>query len=101
MPPIAPAMPPIPTTELTACFGNISDAAVNIFVAHAWWDATARLINATAAQTLVTYCAKMIESSNMAIINRTVFLAFNAAIPPFIRREEKYPPAILPTVVAE
>ena len=28
MPPIAPAIPPMPTTELTTCFGNISEDIV-------------------------------------------------------------------------
>ena len=35
MPPIAPAMPPMPTTELTACLGNKSEAIVKILVAQA------------------------------------------------------------------
>ena len=48
MPPTAPAIPPIPTTELTASFGNMSEAKVNILVAHAWCIATARLNKATA-----------------------------------------------------
>ena len=50
-----PAMPPMPTTELTARFGNISDAVVKIFALQAWCAAVARLISQTAGQMLVVY----------------------------------------------
>ena len=53
IPPIEPAMPPMPTTELTAAFGNISDVVVKIFALQAWCAAAARLIKATACHILV------------------------------------------------
>src|SRR3990170_4857325 len=101
IPPKAPAIPPIPTTELTASLGNISEAVVNIFVAQAWCRATARLISATATHTSVINRAEMMESSSVAKINNAVFLALRVGHPFFINQDEKYPPAILPTVVAE
>src|SRR5690606_10884461 len=97
---MAPIIPPIPTTELTACLGNISDAVVNMFVAHAWCSATAKLIKRTAAHTLVTNWVAMIDSSRTAIINRAVFRAVRVFHPRLIREDEKYPPVMLPTVVA-
>ena len=36
MPPTAPAMPPMPTTDATARFGNMSDENVKILADHAW-----------------------------------------------------------------
>ena len=77
IPPAAPAMPPMPTTELTASLGNISDAVVNIFVAHAWCTATAMLISITAIQALVANCARIMDISIKAKTNNTLFLAFN------------------------
>src|SRR6478609_3040605 len=99
IPPTAPAIPPMPTTELTASFGNISDAVVNILVAHAWCTATAMLINTTAIHALVANCARIIDISIKAKMNHTLFLAFNTGQPFFISHDDKYPPPKLPMVV--
>ena len=54
IPPTAPAMPPIPTTDATASLGNISEAIVKTLVAQAWCTAIARLNKATATHIWVT-----------------------------------------------
>src|SRR5690554_3553852 len=97
---IAPAIPPILTSDLTACLGNRSEAMVKTLVAQAWCTATARLSKPTATHTLEANWARMTEISKMANNNRADFLAFNVGQPLLINQEEKYPPPILPTVVA-
>ena len=100
IPPTATAMPPMPTTELTDCLGNISEAMVNILVAHAWCTATTVLIRATAIQTLDIYCAPSMDSSMIAKISNTVLRALSTAQPRYNNTDEKYPPNMLPIVVA-
>ena len=55
MPPTEPAMLPMPTTELMALRGNISDAVVKILALQAWCAAIARAMSPTACQILVQY----------------------------------------------
>ena len=85
MPPIAPAIPPIPTTELTDSLGNMSEAIVKILVAHAWCTAITKLIKATATHTFVTNCASITDNSIIAKMNNAVCLAFNTRQPFFIK----------------
>ena len=100
MPPTAPLIPAIPTTEPTASEGNISEAMVNTLVAHAWCTATAKLISPTTIHAYFANCTRIIDSSSNANMIRTVFLAFNTGQPFLINNDDKYPPAMLPIVVA-
>ena len=45
IPPMAPAMPPRPTTEPTTFFGNMSEASVKMLADQAWCAAVARLMS--------------------------------------------------------
>ena len=47
MPPMPPVIAPRPTTEPATFAGKRSVELVNTFADHAWWQAVARLINAT------------------------------------------------------
>ena len=47
-----PNMPPRPTTEATACFGNMSETSVNRLAAQPWWADAARPISNVATQRL-------------------------------------------------
>src|SRR5580700_3891233 len=96
IPPTEPAIPPIPTTELTALFGNKSEAVVNMVALQAWWAEAARLIRTTAIHIFVAYLAVITGNTAKAKINIAVFLALGTDHPLFIKYVDKYPPPILP-----
>src|SRR2546421_10661719 len=96
MPPRAPAMPPMPTTELTALRGTVSEASVNRLAEKPWCAAAARPINRTADHRLVTLEAKMIGTTATAHINIAVLRPALTVQPCRINREETQPPPILP-----
>lgn len=89
IPPTDPAMPPIPTTELSAFLGNTSDAVVNILALQAWWAAAAKPIKATACQTLVAYLAEMMGNTQSAKINIAVLRALNTGQPLLMKYDDK------------
>src|SRR6266702_5632611 len=97
MPPTAPAMPPIPTTEPTATRGNMSDGSVIRLADQAWWAAVARPIMATAIHNWPTNCAKTIGVTASAQINMVVLRAAFAERPAFISLDEPHPPTTEPT----
>src|ERR1700674_95670 len=96
-PPIAPAIPPIPTTEPTAPAGNISDVNVNKFAENPWWHAAASPINITADQVLSTRYANTTGITPIAQINIAVLRATLTLLPRFINAEDIQPPTTLPT----
>src|SRR4051812_8344607 len=97
--PIAPIIPPRPTTELTADFGNISGTIAKIFALQAWFAATERLINATTNHMSVVYLVMMIGTTQIAATSNAAFLALNTGQPFLISQEERYPPPRLPIIV--
>jgi len=89
IPPMEPAMPPIPTTELTARLGNISDAVVKMLALQAWCAAAAKLMSATACQMLAAYRAANMGNTQRAKINIAVLRALNTGIPLLINLDDK------------
>src|SRR5687768_8941132 len=97
IPPIAPNIPPIPTTEPTARRGNMSDTVVKRLALQPWCAAAARLISATADQTLVTCDAKMIGTTHAAQMSIAVLRAALTVHPRLISADDNHPPPMLPT----
>src|SRR4051794_40696167 len=96
MPPNAPAMPPIPTTEATALAGNMSDGNVSRFDDHPWCAAVANPISITAPHVDATLGANTIGITAKAQINIAVLRLRLADCPRRINDEENHPPAMLP-----
>ena len=97
--PIAPAIPPNPTTELIAFFGNISGTIAKILALQAWFAATERLIKATTAHISVVYLVAIMGITQKAETSSAAFLALFTVHPFLINHEERYPPPMLPTIV--
>src|SRR3954469_13109682 len=97
MPPIAPAIPPRPTTDPTACRGNMSDASVKQFADHPWCAAVARLISATADHMLCTRAAATIGTTASAQVNIAVLRDALTLHPRLINVDDSQPPPTLPT----
>ena len=75
MPPTAPAIPPMPTTEPTAYRGNMSEAMVKMFADQPWCAAAARVTKATASHIEVAREAKTMGTTQSAQINMAVLRA--------------------------
>ena len=73
--PIAPNIPPNPTTELVTLFGNISGTIEKMFALHAWFAATESVIIATTNHILLVYLVMKIGITQIAEISKAVFLA--------------------------
>src|SRR5438093_13188617 len=97
MPPIAPAIPPMPTTEPIARRGNISEAVVKMFADQPWWAAAARPTRRTAIQTFEAFAAKTTGTTANAQISIAVFRARFTETPRLIREDDNQPQATLPT----
>src|SRR5215813_7239635 len=97
MPPIAPAIPPIPTTEPIALRGNMSEVVVKIFADQPWCAPAARPTNRTATHTFEAFAANTTGTTAHAQINIVVLRARLTGTPRFIIEEESQPPATLPT----
>src|ERR1700733_4252547 len=96
IPPIAPAMPPIPTTDATAVPGNISEDKVNRLQEKPWWAAAASPINRTAPHIEAILGAKTIGTTQTAQVNiANLRLAFTV-LPRPMRDDDSHPPATLP-----
>src|SRR3954462_6418848 len=87
--PIAPIMPPRPTTELTAFFGNMSGTIAKIFALHAWLAAAERLMSATTNHILVVYLVVMIGITQIAEISSAILRALCTFHPFLINHEER------------
>src|ERR1035437_7009980 len=100
MPPTAPAMPPMPVTEATTFFGNMSETVVKMLADHAWWAAQAIAMVATANQVLIAPRreAKSTVSGNKAKMNIASLRALLASMPPLMNFLGSQPPKIEPTV---
>src|SRR5882724_8996200 len=97
IPPIAPAMPPMPTTDPTALRGNISEVVVKRFADQPWCAAAASPTRSTAIQTLEAFAANTTGTTASAQINIAVLRARFIVAPRLIIEEESQPPATLPT----
>src|SRR5216684_5728858 len=97
MPPTAPAAPPSPTTDPTACRGNMSEAVVKRFADQPWWAAAARLTMATAPHRVLTWVAKAMGVTQRAHRRRVAFRAPLRLAPRARRTPGSQPPPTLPT----
>src|SRR5689334_5518890 len=98
MPPIAPHMPPNPTTEPTAGFGNMSDASVKRLQDQPWCAAAASPTSSTATHSCLAYAAKGIGTTARAHTSIAVLRARLTDHPRLISEDESQPPPMLPTV---
>src|SRR5262245_22530295 len=98
MPPTAPAMPPMPTMEATARFGNMSDENVKMFADQAWCAEAATPMRMTASHMLLTIGASMMGSTHKAGTSIAVFRAAFSDQPREMSLAGSHPPAMLPTV---
>src|ERR1043166_9005602 len=96
MPPTAPAMPPIPTTDPTALRGNMSEVSVNRLADQPWWAAAAKLIMSTAVHLPTPAAAKTTGTTHSAQINIAVLRALFDVQPFLIKCEDIQPPPTLP-----
>src|ERR1041385_4189381 len=96
MPPIAPAMPPMPTTDPTAYRGNISEVVVNRLHDHPWCAAAATPTSTTATQRFEACAAKTIGITASAQINIASLRPSLMVQPHLISEDESQPPPILP-----
>src|SRR5580692_1087534 len=96
IPPTAPAMPPIPTTEATTVVGNISDDKVNRLQEKPWCAAAASPITRTAPHIDAILGAKTMGVTQTAQISIAIFRLAFTVFPRRIKDEEAHPPATLP-----
>src|SRR5580698_6251692 len=96
MPPIAPAMPPIPTTDATTLPGNISEAVVKRLQENPWWPAAATPIIRTAVHKDATLGTKIIGTTQSAQTSIANFRLALTVFPLRISDDESQPPATLP-----
>src|ERR1700691_6313694 len=96
IPPTAPAIPPIPTTEATTVVGNMSDDRVKRLQEKPWCAAAARPITRTAPHIDAILGAKTIGTTQTAQISiASLRLAFTV-LPWRIKYEGAHPPAPRP-----
>src|SRR5262245_1190898 len=88
IPPTAPIIPPIPTTEPTACFGNMSEVIVKIFADQPWCAAAAMPINITATHKFEVIDANTIGTTASAQISMAVLRLLLMLQPRLISVEE-------------
>src|SRR5205085_7304600 len=88
----APVKPPIPTTEPTACRGNMSLASVKMFADHHWCAAAATPTIATAAHMLPTRGAIIVGTISDAAISIVVFRPAFTDQPRLISAPDSHPP---------
>ena len=93
-------MPPMPVTEATAFFGNMSETVVKMLADHAAWAAQAMAIVATANQVLISPRREAIStvSGNNAKMNIASLRARLASMPPSMNFLGSQPPKIEPKV---
>src|SRR5215471_7760523 len=96
MPPTAPAMPPMPTTDPTALRGNMSELVVKMLADHPWCAAAARPTKSTATQTFDALAANTTGTTASAQISIAVLRARLIVKPRLIIDEDIQPPATLP-----
>src|SRR5436190_8855973 len=99
IPPTAPAIPPKPTIEPTAHFGNMSDVVVKMLALNPWCAAAATPINVTATHRLCVIGAYTTGRMQSAQINIAVLRAPLSDQPRLSSDDDSHPPATLPTSV--
>src|SRR5689334_14382968 len=90
-------MPPMPTTDPTACRGNMSDVVVNRLHDQPWCAAAAKPINTTAIHTFEVCAANTIGTTASAQINIASLRPALMVQPRLISDDESQPPPMLPT----
>src|SRR5215468_9800080 len=100
MPPIAPHIPPNPTTEATARFGNMSDASVNTLHDQPWCAAAAMPTRTTATHSCLAYAANGIGTTANAHTSIAVLRELFTLHPRLMRDDDSQPPPMLPTVAS-
>src|SRR5207248_107741 len=100
IPPIEPAMPPMPTTEPTARRGNMSDAIVKMFALQPWCAAAARLMSATASHKFEACAANIIGTTDNAQTSIATLRDLFTVQPRLMSDDESQPPPIDPTSAA-
>src|SRR6516164_469951 len=99
MPPIAPHIPPNPTTEPTAGFGNMSDASVNTLQDQPWCAAAAMPTSITAIHSCRAYAARgRIGTTASAQTSIAVLRERFTLHPRLMSDDDSHPPPMLPTV---
>src|SRR3954469_23332018 len=99
MPPIAPAMPPMPTTELTVAGGIVSDTSVYRFADQPWCADAARPISTTAVHWSATIPAANTGTTHNAHASIAVLRPAFTDQPRRISHDDSQPPPTLPTSV--
>ena len=97
MPPTAPAMPPMPTTEPTARRGNMSEAVVKMLADQPWWADVASPTRATATHRLEAREANTIGTTHSAQMSIAVLRPAFTLQPRLMSDEDSQPPPMLPT----
>ena len=97
MPPMAPPMPPKPTTEPTAARGNVSDVSVYKLALQPWWAAVAKQSSKTVSQRLPPVnMMPMTGSAERAQMSIEVLRARVRSQPFLTKNDESQPPPIEP-----
>src|SRR5690348_16468778 len=97
----APAMPPSPTTEPTACGGNRSEASANRLAAQPWWALAAIPINTVASHKWEAWAVNTTGMTHSAQASMAVLrLAFSDQ-PRWSKADDSQPPPMLPKQVME
>src|ERR1051325_6766733 len=96
MPPTAPAIPPIPTTDPIAFRGNMSDVVVKTLHGQPWCAPAASPTNSTAIHTFEAFAANTTGTTASAQINIAVLRARLTLAPRLIIDDDNQPPATLP-----
>src|SRR5512143_706645 len=99
MPPIAPAIPPMPTTELTACRGVVSETKVERLAEKPWWAEAARPTSRVAVHRPDTREAMKTGTTHSAQISIVILRAALTVQPRLRSQDESQPPPTLPTSV--
>src|SRR5215213_1006133 len=95
--PTAPAIPPKPTTEPTACFGNVSEAVVNRLADQPWCAAAASPTRKTATHMLLSCVTIATGMTHTAQTSSATLRPKLIECPPLMSREESQPPPTEPT----
>ena len=97
MPPMAPAMPPKPTTEPTARFGNMSEASVKMLADHPWCAGGGQADQRDRGPQRSTPSARRRSArTHSAQISIAVLRAAFTVQPRLMKRDESQPPPMLP-----
>ena len=94
-----PNMPPKPTTDATACLGNMSETIVNRLAAQPAWAAVASPMSSVASQTLEARAANITGTTHNAQTSIATLRLALTDQPRRSRCDDNQPPPMLPTQV--